>query len=249
MRLDRFAFAAVGVSLLLGSTRASLADTITLQNLSHNDATGEYQYTITLDPEAYVQNGDGFVIYNFPNLVTTGPDVPTITPAVSDSSAADAAFGRLAYYSYGTYTNPSLPANYLYDQKAAKDADYDAADAAYQNSLTASPPASFPPPTPSYVLDVPNVTFYYNDPSGDDTFVGDGTDTEIATLTLYTIPGSTTQTSVYASVDRSGTSDGTSYGLADGTIATPVPEPSSIGLLALGAVGLLRKRRNSASKV
>jgi MYXO-CTERM domain-containing protein len=61
--------AAAGVALLLASASTGLAS-ISLHDLSENTATGVYTYTVQLDNAADVQTGDGFVIYDFPDLVS-----------------------------------------------------------------------------------------------------------------------------------------------------------------------------------
>jgi hypothetical protein len=61
MRLN---IAVISAALLLAA-RVGLADTISIHDLSENTATGVFQYTITLDAAADVQDGDGFAIYDF----------------------------------------------------------------------------------------------------------------------------------------------------------------------------------------
>jgi hypothetical protein len=56
------------IVMLLGALRAGA--TITVHDLSENTSTGVYTYLVTLDGAANVQAGDGFVIYDFPGLLT-----------------------------------------------------------------------------------------------------------------------------------------------------------------------------------
>jgi hypothetical protein len=224
MQLKRFAFAAVGMSILFGSARLGLADTITLENLYQNPSSGEYQYTVTLDSQTYLKSGDGFVMYNFPDLVTTGPTAPTLSSAATP-------FNDFAF-AYATYSSP--PANALTDGNAPSDADTDATFTASEESIS-----------PFSTLNVPNITFVYTGPD----WYANGS-METATLTLYSEPGFASQSTVYASVDRSGTNPGVTYGFAQGTVDGPstnvLPEPTGLVILGMGAAGLLIKRRKKA---
>jgi hypothetical protein len=63
-------FASLGLGVLLLAARAGFADTITVHDLTANTATGVFTYAVQLDAAANVQKGDGFVIYDFPGLVS-----------------------------------------------------------------------------------------------------------------------------------------------------------------------------------
>jgi len=60
--------AAAASALLMG--RMASADTITLHDISENLATGVFTYSVQLDTAANVQSGDGFVLYDFPQLTS-----------------------------------------------------------------------------------------------------------------------------------------------------------------------------------
>lgn len=66
----KFGLAALAVGMFLSGARLAKADTISLHDLSQNVVTGVYTYTVTLDSAANVQSNDGFVIYDFPQLVS-----------------------------------------------------------------------------------------------------------------------------------------------------------------------------------
>lgn len=68
------------VAVLLFGTQAARA-TFSIGNSSSNPATGEYQYSISFvaASNGTVNTGQGFVIYDFPDLITTGPDAWSLT--------------------------------------------------------------------------------------------------------------------------------------------------------------------------
>jgi hypothetical protein len=70
----------LAVSVLLFGTQAARA-TFSIANVSADSATGEYQYSVSFVPSSAgtVNPGQGFVIYDFPNLVTSGPDDWSLT--------------------------------------------------------------------------------------------------------------------------------------------------------------------------
>ena len=211
---------------VLLSSGLSWSKTITIQNLSQNTATGVYQYAITFDSEAYVKPGDGFVIYGFPGLTSW-----TISGTGPSGSLASSGNGTT---SAGPISlTESAPSNGLTDGNAKLIADTDADTIAADNAITLDPTLE-------------NLSFVWQGPPT--IYTGDAT----ATLTLDTSITKGDTTSVYASVDRSGTAPGTSYGTAEGTVfvpglGAPVPEPVSgiSSLVMLSAVGLRRKRRLS----
>jgi len=55
---------------VLGFSALASADTITVHDLSQNAAAGIYTYTIQFDDAANVQSNDGFVIYDFSDLLS-----------------------------------------------------------------------------------------------------------------------------------------------------------------------------------
>jgi hypothetical protein len=119
-------FAAAVIAALFVIARTSLADTITLHDLSHNTATGEYDYTATLDPDADVQTGDGFVIYDFPGMSSSSYNVsgsgsgaslvfnliPAFTPTsntLTQSSSVDSISSSDASINGIPFDNPAIP--------------------------------------------------------------------------------------------------------------------------------------------
>jgi len=220
--------AAALVAAALSGSRIVSADTITVTNSFQNPAIGEYQYLVTLDGEAYVQHGDGFVLYDWGGLVT------------ADGGGQFAPKFQLLSGPIGTFNNFSfsqqLTGNGLTDTggstTAALVADNSAKQAASDNSLVFD------------ASGVENVTFSWSDGLYNAASTGPAT----AILTLYSTLLPSEAPSVYGSADRSGTSPGTSYGHAASSIFAPnyAPLPAAwMGGSALFAlVGLVRKARS-----
>lgn len=218
----RICISAVGVALM--SSAVSQAKTITVQNLSQDTATGVYTYAITFDSEAYVTSGDGFVLYDFPGLTSWSLSGSGGSGSLNSSGTLSSSTGPLKLT--GSLTGDSLS-----DGSADTIANTDASIIAADNGLI------FDDPT------VENLSFVWQGPPA----IYTGSATAVLTLDTSITNGDTD--SVYASVDRSGTTPGTSYGTAEGTVFVPasgaIPEPSS-GLLFLGgmtALGLRRRKK------
>jgi len=217
--------AAALVAAALSGSRMVSAETITVTNSFQDPAIGEYQYLVTLDGEAYVQHGDGFVLYDWGGLVTTGPDAPSF---------------QLLTGPTGTFNNfaisQQLTGNGLTDAggstTAAAVANSSAMQAASDNSIQFDNNA------------VENITFSWSDGLYDARSTGPAT----AILTLYSTLLPSEAPSVYGSADRSGTTPGTSYGHAASSIFAPnyAPLPAGwMGGTALFAlVGLVRTIRS-----
>jgi len=200
------------------------ANTITVENLSQDTTTGVYTYAITFDSEAHVDPGDGFTVYNFNGLTSW-----SLTGSGGSGSLNSSGMGT-------TSTGPislteSVTGSTLSDGNANTIANADAGIVATDNGL-------------SFSTTVPDLTFSYGGPPVPYT----GSASAVLTLTSSDISGDST--GVYASVDRSGSNPGTTYGTAEGTVFVPaigaaMPEPTA-GLLALASVGglmLVRRRR------
>jgi len=214
----------VGIGLC--SAGVSRAMTITVENLSQNTATGVYEYAVLFDSQAYVQPGDGFVLYGFSGLTSW-----TLTGSGGSGSLNSSGNGT-------TSTGPislteSTPTDALTDGSAQTIAQTDAATIAAHNGLTLDPTAT-------------NLSFVWQ---GAPT-IYTGSATGILTIDTSVTSGDTE--GVYASVDRSGTSPGTTYGTAEGTVFVPgsgtaIPEPVSgiSSMILLSLVGLRRHRRSA----
>jgi hypothetical protein len=216
--------AVTGVALL--SSGVSLAKTITVQNLSQDTATGVYTYAVTFDSEAYVAGGDGFVIYDFPGLTSWTLSGSGGSGSLNSSGTLTTSTGPLKLTSTDT-------GDALTDGNAELIANTDASLVATDNGVTFDDPA------------VPNLSFLWQGPPT----IYTGSATAVLTLDTSVTNGDTD--SVDATVDRSGTTPGTSYGTAEGTIFVPasgaVPEPTSgILILSGGLIALTARRRGKA---
>ncbi|HUB27075.1 MAG TPA: hypothetical protein VL992_16740 [Tepidisphaeraceae bacterium] len=193
----------IGVAVMAG---VSQAKTITVQNLSQSPSTGVYTYAITFDSEAYVQPGDGFVIYGFPGLTSWSLSGSGSSGSLNSSGTSTTSTGPIRL-------TDAVGANDLTDGNASTIATSDATLVAADNGVTLDPA-------------LPTLTFDWSGPPT--IYTGSAT----ATLTLDTSVTTNGDTaSVYASVDRSGTDPGVSYGTAEGTVFVPgagvfVPEPT-----------------------
>jgi hypothetical protein len=212
--------------VVLFSSGVTRAKTITVENLSQDTATGVYEYAILFDSQAYVTPGDGFVIYDFPGLTSWTLTGGGASGSLNSSGTATTSTGPIAL----TETDPS---NGLSDGEAQSIADTNAAVIAADNGIT---------------LDktVDNLSLVWTGLPA----IYTGSATAILTLDTTVTLGDTS--SVYASVDRSGTSPGTTYGTAEGTVFVPgagvaIPEPvTGIASIAmLGVLGLRRRTRKS----
>lgn len=203
----------------------SLAKTITVQNVSQDTTTGVYTYAVTFDSEAYVAGGDGFVLYDFPGLTSWSLSGTGASGSLDSSGTLTSSTGPMKLTSTDT-------GDALSDGSAEAVANTDASIIAADNGLI------FDDPT------VDNLSFIWQGPPA----IYTGSATAILTLDTSLTDGDTD--SVYASVDRSGTTPGTSYGTAEGTVFVPasgaIPEPTSTGILIVGAIGLIARRRRKA---
>jgi hypothetical protein len=195
-----FAFAA-----LLITAQAARA-TFSIATSSTDPATGEYQYSISFvtNSSGTVNNGQGFVIYDFPNLVTTGPDAPSLTDLTGFANNL-----TLSQQLLGNAVSSGL--NTL----------------VAVNGYTDNP-------------NVENLSFVYNssspysEPSAGATGI----------LTLFTSDANVVNiTGAAASQDTETGNQNVYNGI---TVPSPVPEPTTLGILGLTGAALLGRRRKTA---
>jgi hypothetical protein len=193
-------------------------------------ATGEYQYNVELtgnDPSSseFMGDGDGFVMYDFPGLVTSGPHAPTLTGLPFDMSVIQ--------------VEQSLLGNYL-DAPPGPSATN--VGPLSPNSVdNAIGPSNF---LPADDPGIENVSFVY-DGSSPVANIGSSADI-VGVLTLWSTvagPG--------ASINLNGASDGavdhsgagTSQNFASDYNSVPVPEPASLATLGVVSLALFGGRR------
>jgi hypothetical protein len=222
----------VALGVLLAGARIGLADIIVTDD-SHNTLTGEFQYTVELATGAKLVSGDGLVIYDFPDLVTSGPDAPTL---VANTPAGAATFAALTFN-----VDQSLLGNSL-----------SALSPSASNTVLGFVPndadnSAFPPGSDN--PNVENVSIVYNGSSP----LGPTAD-YLGTLTLYTSltgPGVTVNVNgTTASKDSSGPGEipSSDEETDSGNVTVPVPEPTSLGILGIMGVILGGGRRLRTSK-
>lgn len=202
MRFTKMGVMAAAVIALGMSSGAALADTITVHDLTQNVVTGVYTYDIELDAAANVKTGQGWVIYDFPGLVSW-----SLSGGLSTADFTET----------GSSLSNGLTTPLLVDAAAAVI------------------PGEFDNPS------IPNLTFAYNK-------VAALTGVHSATLTITTSVLGHDTVSVASTEDQSGPAGLVSISANNVTVPTTAPLPSAAvmgmgGMLALGMVGMLRKRR------
>jgi len=219
------------VLLSSGGTRL-MADTVTVQNLSQDTLTGVFDYAVTLDSETHLLPGDGFVLYDFPALTSWNLAGGGASGSINSSGNGITGIGPFQLVQ-------TLTSNGLTDGNAKSICVLFDDAAATENGLT------FDDPT------VENLSFVYVGPPE----VYTGSATAVLTVDTSLIGGDTT--SVYSSVDRSGTDPGSTYGTAQGTIfvpgagspaAVPLPNCLSAGVALFGLLVVGRTVKSARAR-
>jgi hypothetical protein len=215
---------ALGLAVGLVGARVASAD-ITIADYNADPSAGEYQYIVEIDPGSSaneIVNGDGFALYDWPGLETTGDNAPTLT-GIPGLSIADFLVEQSKLGNYLSAPNPS--------DTNTPPVTPNGVDNQYTNlGLTDNP-------------NVENISFVYNG-----TPFPNVATSQIGILTLYsTNSPADNPNGGDASVDSSGANESLSYVNDYNTV--PVPEPATLGVLAGGAAMLLsgRRFRNKAS--
>jgi hypothetical protein len=168
------------------------------------------------------------------NLMTTVMDTGNLKATVLSQAFSDGG-GRYAYLyqilNTGTTGNSPVQQFTLWPF-------FGADDDSNVGTLSGTPPAGFSsgggqdPRSTGYVLPLSSgaqISFYYTLPEGKDISIGE------QSLVMYVV-SELPPDEIWGSVI-----DGGSGG--EGLVAGPIPEPATVGLLVLGALGLLRARR------
>jgi hypothetical protein len=222
------------------------ADTITVKSASVNALTGMFQYTITLDGTTNIEQGDGFVIYDFGGYVG---GATTSLVALNGGGLTLSDFTVATTTDTGSNLNNPVTVNELATTDASSHSQL-AAIYANPNSATnglANPTFDDP--------NTPNLVFVYN--SGT-TFNTAGS-SQIYTLTLFTSatnPNSQVSATEAVGEDNNPANDNSlsfSENLVDvplggnSTVQTSVSLPRSLfatlGLFGMVAVTKLRRHR------
>ena len=206
-RKNKLLVMAVAAGISLAGGRAAMASW-TISDLSQNQTTGEYQYQVLLSAattSATVSNGDGFAIFDFPDLVTNGQNAWSLTGMPS-----------------------GLTSNLVLSQQNSGNA----INPLFDGIVTDDP-------------NIPNLSFQYDNSTP---FVVPSNTEYTGTLTLYTTdtgPGVTLNSNGWAIGEDQVT--GNQY--FDGNVTVPVPEPMTLGMLALGGSALLCGRAGRRRRV
>jgi hypothetical protein len=220
--------AAVIVATGLAAGRMATADiTITDDPTGiQNPATGEYQYDVEVDPGSStteITAGDGFVLYDWPGLITTGPDAPTLT--------------GLPFGISNLNIQQSLLGNYLNSPPGPSDSNTTPyTPNKVDNNLAFLGTTDAP--------NIENISFVYNG-SG----VANVANPTVGVLTLWSSFNGASATDnpngANVSMDSSGAGEAMSYVGSNNTV--PVPEPTTLSAV-FGGAALLLSRRRSRSK-
>ncbi len=95
---------AVAVGCLLSLCSFTGADTISVTSLSVNPGAGIYTYTVTVDNNAVVTTGNGFVIYDISGFIGSSLSIPGLPGAFSSTTST---YGNAV--SNSAYNPPTQP--------------------------------------------------------------------------------------------------------------------------------------------
>jgi hypothetical protein len=210
-------FLVLGMVLVLG--RMVSASIVVSDGAIQDASTGEYQYNVELEAGSVLKAGDGLVIDDFPGLITSGPNAPSLTtPGFTFNTVQSLTGNDLKAPSPSLNANP--PGNHVDFAIAlvggtADDATINNVSVVYNGAAQLGPTA-----------DELGVLTLYSSLAG---------------------PGITLNAdSASGSKDSSGSGGSAVYD--SGSITVPVPEPTSLGVLGMVGMILGSRRRVGRSK-
>jgi hypothetical protein len=244
MRGTRFAVrlsSAVFLIILSGLAQRARA-TIIVKDSSINTATGVFTYVVTLDSTTEIASGNGFTIYDFLDYVsgsatltpvtgsgTLGLSQISITEATTDTSP-------VSDQDQGTDLNDSVAVNELATQTAEVDG---------LPNIYADPDAPTDGLTnPTFDNgSIPNLSFVFDSSTP---YMTTGAQTYLLTLDT-SLKNTLNQTSdTVVTTEDLNTANSSSTAFAENLLLVPaaaIPEPATLGLMLIGAGGLLMRRR------
>jgi PEP-CTERM motif len=206
-------------ALVFAGAKRARADIVVTDD-DQDTVTGEYQYDVELTSGAYLKPGDGLVIYDFPGLITTGPDAPSLTglPGFNTNFTVVQSLTGNAILAPTSSVNNNPPGNNV--------------DASVADLNSLGPPFSTTADKPL----VTNVSIIYNGGSN----LGPTAD-EVGVLTLYTTFKGPNATDNSDSATGSKDSSGPEFTaeVDSGQVTVPVPEPAtSVAGLGMAMIAL-----------
>jgi PEP-CTERM motif len=246
MKHSKIILALLGALAVAATARVSAASAIDIAFQSANITEGIFNYTLTLNNSNQLTAGDGFTFYDFEGFV---PGATTLTPLTGGGSLS------MANFAPTFTTTDSTPAGSLGGQgndlnnSAAlntvvqTDADNNGLSDSFADPNSSTDGLSNP------TFDNPeiyNVSFVFDAGSS-----YNAADTETYLLTLFTSVVNTNEQVSMTEVGSEAQDSGgdPSYGATSvytpngpGEVPVDLPEPSTLGLLAIGAIYLNRRK-------
>ena len=237
-------------AVALAASTSAHAGAIDVEFQSANVAAGIFNYTLTLNGSSQLNSGDGITFYDFEGYV---PGAASLTP-ISGGSLS------LGDFTETIATNPAAPSNQdgqgtelnnssTLNSIVQADADKNGLPDNFADAN--SPGDGLSNPTFDNPL-ITNLSFVYDSASPYST-----TSPETYLLTVYTADTNALNQVAQSEIGTEGQDGLGNPSYAVGFLFTPggpgevpvtIPEPTTLGLLVIGAIGLVRRPSRAARK-
>jgi hypothetical protein len=218
-----------------------------IKNNTVNAATGVFTYTVTLDSTTDIQLGDGFVIYDFLDYV---PNSATLTPLTGGGSLS---LSRFTITGISSVDSPNSDPNQgsalnnpvAINQLAQTEADVTSLPMIYADPNSPADGLSNPTFDNSAT---PNLSFVYNSSS---TYATSGPETYLLSLSTSAVNSNSAVSNTVVTTEDHNPADFNTLAYAENLLYVPsggnstqitLPEPTMLGVIALGSLGLRRRR-------
>jgi len=212
-----------------------------VKDSSDNPATGAFSYIVTLDGSTNIESGDGFVIYDYLDYV---PGSATLTPLTGGGGLSLSQFTITGISSETSPSSNPNQGNALDNPVAVNQL------AQTEANITSLPNIYADPDSPDDGLSnptfdnsaTPNLNFVY---SSSTNYTTSGPETYLLTLTTTALNASNLTANTVVTTEDHNPSESNTFAFAENLVHVPavvLPEPASLGIVALGALGLLRRR-------